>query len=171
VDTDPSDNAATGKENVVTDQFSRAETTKLGLASRVQIGSMRAPVLWGAVWGVLQAASPIGFWWLPPATVYALGLALIAAVYIGFGVADGRPKVIAVESVTAAAFVVITAVAVAGPAWLLVVGLAGHGLKDVWQQHTQFVANTRWWPPFCATVDFVAALILLIAILRGVQFH
>ena len=121
--------------------------------------------------GVLQAASPIGFWWLPPATVYGLGLTLIAAVYIGFSVADGRRKVIAIESVIAAAFVVIAAAAVTGPAWLLVVGLAGHGLKDAWQQRTQFVANTRWWPPFCATVDWAAALILLIAIVAGAQFH
>ena len=29
------------------------------------------------------------------ATVYALGLAVIASVYVGFAVADGRPKVIA----------------------------------------------------------------------------
>jgi hypothetical protein len=54
-------------------------------------------VLWGVVWGVIQAAAPLGFWWLDPATVYALSLALIAAVYIGFAVADGRPRVIAVE--------------------------------------------------------------------------
>jgi len=132
---------------------------------------MRTPVIRGAVWGVLQAASPIGFWWLPPATVYALEIALIAAIYIGFAVADGRPKIIAVESVVAGAFVVIAAAGVTGPAWLLVAGLAGHGLKDTWQHRTQFVANTRWWPPFCATVDFVAALILLLAIVTGVRFH
>jgi hypothetical protein len=42
--------------------------------------SLRAPVLWGVVSGVIQAASPLGFWWLDPATVYALSLALIAAV-------------------------------------------------------------------------------------------
>jgi len=155
----------------MTDEFSSAGAAELGLASRIQLQDMRTPVIWGAVWGVLQAASPIGFWWLPPATVYGLGLILIAAVYIGFSVADGRPKVIAVESVVAAAFVVIAAVALTGPAWLLVVGLAGHGLKDAWQHRTQFVANTRWWPPFCATVDWVAALILLIAIVAGVQFH
>jgi hypothetical protein len=52
----------------------------------------------GAVAGVVQAASPFAFWWVDPPTVYALGLVLIASVYIGFAVADGRPKVIAVEA-------------------------------------------------------------------------
>src|SRR3954471_11440108 len=134
----------------------------------MQIRSMRAPVIWGAVWGVLQAASPIGFWWLPPATVYTLGLALIAAVYIGFGVADGRGKVIAVETVVAAAFVVIAAVAVTGSAWFLVAGRAGPGLKDLWQHRTGFVADTRWWPPFCAAVDFVAATFIAVALVAHV---
>ena len=134
-------------------------------------GALRIPVAWGVVLGCQQAASPLAFFWLDPATVYALGLVFIAAIYIGFGVADGRPKIIAVESVVAGAFVVIAAAGVTGPAWLLVAGLAGHGLKDTWQHRTQFVANTRWWPPFCATVDFVAALILLLAIVTGVQFH
>ena len=68
--------------------------------------SLRAPILWGVVVGVLQAASPLGFWWLDPATVYALSLTLIAAVYIGFAVADGRPAMIAVEPGIAAVFVV-----------------------------------------------------------------
>ena len=45
--------------------------------------SSRAPLLWGVVVGAVQAASPYAFWWLDPATVYALGLILIAAVYIG----------------------------------------------------------------------------------------
>jgi hypothetical protein len=103
--------------------------------------------------------------------VYALELPLIAAVYIGFAVADGRRKVIVVETVVAAAFVVTAAAGVTGPAWLVVVGLAAHGVKDAWQHRTQFVAHTRWWPPFCAAVDWVAASILLIGILAGVQFR
>src|SRR5664279_2237569 len=57
----------------------------------------RAPLIWGVIWGVIQAAVPLGFWWLDAATVYALSIVLIAAVYIGFAVADGRPTVIAVE--------------------------------------------------------------------------
>ena len=51
---------------------------------------MRVAIIWGVVVGLLQAASPLGFWWLDPATVYAFGLAVIASVYIGFAVADGR---------------------------------------------------------------------------------
>jgi hypothetical protein len=133
--------------------------------------SLRAPVLWGVVWGVIQAAVPLGFWWLDAATVYALSLALIAAVYIGFAVADGRPRVIAVETTVAAAFVVVGAAGVTGPAWLLVVGFIGHGFKDLWQHRRQFVANTRWWPPFCLVVDWVAAAILVVLITVGVDFH
>jgi hypothetical protein len=123
------------------------------------------------VLGCLQAASPLAFFWLADTTVYAVGLTLIAAIYIGFSVADGRGKVIVVETLVAAAFVVVAAAALNGPAWLLAVGLAGHGLKDLWQLHTQFVANTRWWPPFCATVDFVAAGLIAVGIVADFHFH
>ena len=133
--------------------------------------SLRAPVLWGVVWGVIQAAVPLGFWWLAPATVYALSLPLIAAVYIGLAVADGRPRVIAVETAVAGVFVVVAAAGVTGPAWLLVAGLAGHGVKDLWQHRSHFVANTRWWPPFCLVVDWVVAAILVVLIAAGVDFH
>ena len=133
--------------------------------------SLRAPVLWGVVVGGLQAASPLGLWWLDPATVYALSLTLIAAVYVGFAVADGRPTVVAVEAAVAAVFVILAAAGVTGPAWLLVAGLTGHGVKDLWQHRTQFVANTRWWPPFCLVIDFVAAAILVVLLAVGVDFH
>jgi len=141
---------------------------------RMYTGRVRAlagPAICGAITGAIQAASPLAFWWLEPRTVYALGLALIAAIYIGFAVADGRWQVIAIESSVAGFFVVVAAVSVSGSAWLLVLGLAGHGLKDLWQHRTQFVRNTRWWPPFCATVDWVAAGILAGALLMGVPFH
>ena len=95
----------------------------------------------------------------------------IAFVYIGFAVADGRWKVIALETSVAAVFVVIAAAAITGSAWLLVVGLAGHGLKDWWQHRTHYVANTRWWPPFCAAVDFVVAAIIAIEIIAGLNLH
>jgi hypothetical protein len=129
--------------------------------------SLRTPMLWGVAFGGIQAASPLGFRWLDPATVYALSLALIAAVYIGFAVADGRGTVIAVESAVAGVFVVVAAAAVTGSPWLLVVGLFGHGLKDLWQHRRQYVANTRWWPPFCLVVDWVVAALIAVFIVAG----
>ncbi len=115
--------------------------------------------------------SPLAFRWLPAASVYSVGLVLIAAVYIGFAVADGRRHVILVETVVAAAFVLVAAFAMTGSAWLLVAGLVGHGVKDLWQNHTGFVANTRWWPPFCVTVDWVAALLLAVALSADVPLR
>jgi hypothetical protein len=138
---------------------------------RGDVAGLRTPVAWGVVWGCLQAASPLALWWLDAATVYALGLTLIAPVYIGLAVADGRTRVIAVETVVAAAFILLAAAGVTGPAWLLVAGLAGHGCKDLWQHRTGFVANTRWWPPFCAAVDFVAATLIAVLIAADFSFR
>ena len=131
----------------------------------------RTPMLWGVVVGILQAATPLVFWWLDSATVYAIGLIVIAPIYIGFAVADGRPKVIAVESSVAFTFVLVGATAVTGTPWLLVIGLAGHGLKDLWQHRTHFVSTTRWWPPFCMVVDFVVAAIIVVEIAAGIDFR
>lgn len=129
------------------------------------------PIIWGLVVGSLQAASPSALRWLEPATVHAVSIAFIAAVYIGFAVADGRPKVIAVESSVALAFVVFATAGVTGSAWLLVAGYAAHGVKDFWQHRTRFVRGTRWWPPFCAAVDFIVAAILSLEIAAGMAFH
>jgi hypothetical protein len=132
---------------------------------------IRTPVFWGLVFGVANVVLPFGFWWLGLSTVHALAISLIAAVYIGFAVADGRPKIIAVETCVAAVFVVLAAVGVTETAWILVIAYFAHGAKDLWQHRTHFVAGTRWWPPFCAAVDFLVAAILAIQIAAGVDFH
>jgi len=126
--------------------------------------SWTKPILWGVAFGVFQAFSPLAFWWLEPTVVWSLSLVLIAAVYIGFAVADGRRLVLVVEVVVASAFVVVAAVAMRSAPWLVVIGLVAHGLKDTWQERTHFVANTRWWPPFCLVVDFVAAALIAVKI-------
>jgi hypothetical protein len=129
----------------------------------------RAPLIWGAGFGVLQAASPLAFLWLEPATVYALGLTFIAAVYVGFAVADGRRHVVVVETAVASVFVLAAASAEFASGWLIVAGLAGHGFKDLWQHRTGFVSGTRWWPPFCVTVDWVAAGLVAVALATGLH--
>lgn len=128
-------------------------------------------IFWGIIIGGVLVALPLCFWWLEAATVHALAIAAIASVYVGFAVADGRPRVIATEVGVAGVFIVIAAAAVGGWAWLLVVGYFGHGCKDLWQHRSHFVANTRWWPPFCAAADWIVATIIAIEITAGVNFH
>jgi hypothetical protein len=80
-------------------------------------------------------------------------------------------RLIVAESTVASVFVVVAAVAVTESVWLIVVGLVGHGVKDLWQHRRQFVANTRWWPPFCVLVDWIAAAIIAVAIISGVDLR
>lgn len=132
---------------------------------------IRPAILWGVVFGAIQVASPLGFWWLDAAVVYALGLAVIAAIYVGFAVADGRWKVIAVETVVAMGFIVLASAGITASAWLLVAGFLGHGVKDAWQHRTRFVSGTRWWPPFCAAIDWVVAAAIAAEIVVGMQLR
>ncbi|MEQ1758774.1 MAG: hypothetical protein ABL986_10675 [Vicinamibacterales bacterium] len=82
-----------------------------------------------------------------------------------------RTRVIAVEVGVTSAFVIRAAIAVVASPWLSVVALVAHGLKDLWQHRTQFVNNTRWWPPFCLVVDFVAGAVIAVVPLSGVRLH
>lgn len=129
------------------------------------------PIFWGVVVGAFQVASPLALWWLDPATVLGVSIAVIAGVYVGFAVADGRPRVVAVESIVALGFVVLGAAGVVGSPWILVSAYAAHGLKDLWQHRSEYVRGTRWWPPFCAAVDFVVAAALATEIAGGVAFR
>jgi len=130
-----------------------------------------AVILSGVAVGIFQALSPVVLRWLDAIDVWGVALAMIASVYVGFAVGDGRKTVIAVEFMVAFAFVICATVAMASFPWLIVIGLVAHGLKDLWQHRTQFVANTRWWPPFCMVVDFVVAAIIVVEIAAGVSFH
>ena len=134
------------------------------------VPSWRKPIIWGVAIGLFQAFSPLAFWYLEPALVWSLALVLIAAVYIGFAVADGRTVVVAAEIAVAAAFVILATLAIKSP-WLSVIALVSHGIKDLVQHRTHFVANTRWWPPFCLVVDFVAAAVIAVLLVAGVRLH
>jgi hypothetical protein len=126
---------------------------------------------WGVAFGVVQAGVAMAFWWLDPSTVHALMVTLIAAVYIGFAVADGRTNVIIVESTVVGAFFIASASAVVATPWLVVALYLAHGSKDLWQHRTQFVRGTRWWPPFCFAVDMTVAAIVATQLLLGASFQ
>jgi hypothetical protein len=160
-----------GRQKLALDRGAAVSQFAAGASARLSSGSDRAAILSGIGVGFVQAATPLVFWWLDSAIVYALGLAVVAAIYIGFAVADGRVRGIAVESSVAFTFVVVSAAAITATPWLLVVGFVGHGLKDLWQHRTQFVANTRRWPPFCMAVDLVVAAVIVVEIAAGLHFR
>ena len=99
-----------------------------------------------------------------------MAVVLLASVYIGLAVADGRTVVLAAEIAVASVFIILATLAIKSP-WLGVIALVAHGIKDLWQHRTHFVANTRWWPPFCLVVDFVAAPVIAILLVAGVRLH
>ncbi len=141
------------------------------MSEALQSQRLAKPIFWGVAVGLIQAFSPLGLWWLEPTLVWSLALVGIASVYVGFAVADGRTRVIAVEVAVTSAFVILAAIAIVASPWLSVVALAAHGIKDLWQHRTRFVANTRWWPPFCLVVDFVAGAVIAVLLLYGVRLH
>lgn len=133
--------------------------------------SLVSPITYGIVIGIVQTLSPLAFWWLGQQQVWAVALVVIAPVYIGLAVADGRRTVVVAEILVASAFIILALVAMTVSPWLIVIGLVGHGLKDLWQHRTHFVANTRWWPPFCMVVDAVAAVLTAGLLLGGVDLQ
>ena len=76
---------------------------------------------------------------------------------------------IAIEGGIAVALVVVTAAGVTRPTWLLVAGLAGYRSRTY--GHTATLVPSRWWPPYCLVIDFVAAAILVVLLAIGVDFH
>ncbi len=103
-----------------------------------------------------------------PISLHAVLLGAIAAVYVGFALADGRLGIVTAEAMVALAFLG-TALAGLGldPVWIGI-GLAGHGVWDV--LHHPRGIRTRipsWYPPLCAVYDWIlAALFLAGAALR-----
>ena len=89
---------------------------------------------------------------------YPVVLIVIASYYVLFAVMGGGAHELLVES---AIFVLFTAVAVAGfrfSSWVLVAGLASHGLFD-FARHLFLEGRgvPQWWPGFCLAYDLTAA--------------
>jgi hypothetical protein len=51
--------------------------------------ALQRSIGWGVAIGLICAALPPLFWWLPEVTVYAVTIAAVASIYIGFAVSDG----------------------------------------------------------------------------------
>jgi hypothetical protein len=89
---------------------------------------------------------------------YPTVLIVIAAYYVLFAAMGGSGRVMVVESLIMAVFVVAASLGFRRTLWLVVAGLAAHGVMDIFHPH--LVANSgvpAWWPAFCMAYDLVAA--------------
>jgi hypothetical protein len=87
---------------------------------------------------------------------YPTVLAVIAVLYVLFGVEDGVPGVIAAETAVAGAFVAVAVVAFRRrSATLLAAGFAAHGAFDLVHPAVLPASDAvpTWWTAFCLGVD------------------
>lgn len=112
--------------------------------------------------GVLLAIAVLGF---TKATgmdrdraLYPVMLIVIASYYALFAVISGDHSVLLRELLAISLFVTAAWLGFARWPWLLVAGLAGHGIFDA--IHGHLIENSGvplWWPAFCLAFDVAAA--------------
>ena len=92
---------------------------------------------------------------------YPTVLIVVASYYILFGVMGGDMRALAMDMVGVMAFVAMALIGFRGNQWVLVIGLAAHGVFDAF--HGRMIANPgvpAWWPAWCASYDLTAAVCL-----------
>ncbi len=92
---------------------------------------------------------------------YPTVLIVIGSYYVLFAAMVGSMQTVVLESAVMAVFVIAAVAGFKGSAWIIVAGLAGHGLQDA--VHGHIVANAgvpAWWPAWCLAYDVGAAAAL-----------
>lgn len=95
----------------------------------------------------------------------------IATYYILFAVMGTSTRATILESVVAAAFLILALVGFKTNLWVIVAALAGHGVFD--SCHHVFIQNPgvpTWWPGFCLSFDIVASGFLAMLLIRRSGF-
>lgn len=103
---------------------------------------------------------------------YAVVLIVIAALYLLFAAMANSTDSLVAEAIPALIFVAMAALGFRKTPWLVVAGLALHGVFDFF--HHALIANPGvpvWWPGFCLTYDVVAAAYLAALILIRKSSH
>ena len=99
---------------------------------------------------------------------YPTVLIVIASYYVLFAAMIGSLQTVVLESAVMAVFVIAAVAGFKRNAWIIVAGLAGHGLQDA--IHGHIVANAgvpAWWPAWCLAYDVGAAAVLAWFLMRG----
>lgn len=100
---------------------------------------------------------------------YPTLLVVIALYYVLFAAMGGSMRALVLESLLMTVFATVAVAGFKHGLWIVVVGLAGHGVMDLF--HGLIVTNPgvpEWWPGFCMAADVGLAACLCWVIKRGV---
>ena len=89
---------------------------------------------------------------------YPTVLIVVASLYVLFAAMSESVHMVLLESIAMIGFTIAAVAGFRSSTWIVVAGLAGHGLFDF--VHGQILHNAGvpvWWPQFCGTYDGVAA--------------
>ena len=89
---------------------------------------------------------------------YPTVLVVIASYYVLFAVMSEAIHTVLLESAAMTVFLIAAIAGFKSNAWIVVAGLAGHGIFDA--LHGKLVENSGvpvWWPAFCLAYDLGAA--------------
>ena len=98
---------------------------------------------------------------------YPTVLIVVGSYYVLFAVMAGSVSALVPEILALSLFAGLAAVGFRKSLWLVVLGLAGHGLFDFLRGG--LIANPgvpAWWPKFCFAYDLVAAAYLAWRLIR-----
>ena len=89
---------------------------------------------------------------------YPTVMIVIASYYVLFAAMSGSVQTVVIESLVMMLFAAAAVAGFKSSAWIVVVGLAGHGVFDA--VHGYVIENAGmpvWWPPWCFAYDVGAA--------------
>ena len=98
---------------------------------------------------------------------YPTLLIVVAHYYILFGVMGSSPPALSWEYLEAIAFLALAVAGFKKSLWLIVAGLAAHGIFDFF--HHRLIHNPgvpAWWPGFCLAFDVLAGIFLALLLMR-----
>jgi len=132
------------------------------MTERPELISDRLAVVLAAIF---VAVSMVWLWFVPVAdrrTAEGITLAIIAAIYIGFALAERDAGNLLVEVAFATAIFAVVFIGLEHSPYWLAGGLAAHGVWDLLHHHSHPVLGTRevprWYPPACLVYDFPLAI-------------
>jgi hypothetical protein len=99
---------------------------------------------------------------------YPTVLIVIASYYVLFAAMIGSIRTVLQESAVMTVFVIAAVAGFKGSPWIIVGGLAAHGVQDA--VHGYIVANAgvpAWWPAWCLAYDVGAAAALAWLVTRA----